>query len=35
MGSRVSITYEQHRGVPTSCFGDTEYYVVAVEKAAS
>jgi len=35
MGSRVSITYEQHKGVPTSCFGDTEYYVVAVEKAAS
>jgi hypothetical protein len=35
MGSRVSITYEQHKGVPTSCFGDTEYYVIAVEKAAS
>jgi hypothetical protein len=34
MGSRVSITYEQHRGVPTSCFGDTEYYVIAVEPAA-
>jgi hypothetical protein len=34
MGSRVSITYEQHRGVPTSCFGDTEYYVIGVEPAA-
>jgi len=34
MGSRVSITYEQHKGVPTSCFGETEYYVVAVEPAA-
>ena len=34
MGSRVSITYEQHKGVPTSCFGDTEYYVIAVEPAA-
>jgi len=34
MGSRVSITYEQHAGVPTSCFGDTEYYVIAVEPAA-
>ena len=33
MGSRVSITYEQHKGVPTSCFGDTEYYVIAVEPA--
>ncbi len=26
-GKRVSITYEQHKGVPTSCFGDTEYFV--------
>lgn len=30
MGRRVSLTYEQHRGVPTSCFGDTEYFVTAV-----
>ena len=35
MGSRVSITYEQHKGVPTSCFGETEYYVIAVEPAAN
>lgn len=35
MGSRVSITYEQHKGIPTSCFGDTEYYVIGVEPAAS
>ena len=34
MGSRVSITYEQHVGIPTSCFGETEYYVVGVEKAS-
>lgn len=34
MGSRVSLTYEQHKGVPTSCFGETEYYVIAVEPAA-
>jgi hypothetical protein len=27
MGQRVSITYAQHKGVPTSCFGETEYYV--------
>ncbi len=26
-GKRVSITYEQHRGVPSSCFGETEYYI--------
>jgi hypothetical protein len=35
MGSRVSITYEQHKGVPGSCFGDTEYFVVGVQPAAS
>jgi hypothetical protein len=29
MGARVAITYEQHRGVPGSCFGETEYYVTA------
>ena len=34
MGSRVSITYQQHKGVPTSCFGETEYYVIGVDKAA-
>jgi hypothetical protein len=34
MGKRVSLTYEQHKGVPTSCFAETEYYVVdAVEIA--
>ena len=27
MGARVAITYEEHRGVPGSCFGDTDYYV--------
>jgi hypothetical protein len=31
MGSRVAITYEQHRGVPGTCFGDTEYFVTAVK----
>jgi hypothetical protein len=31
MGSRVAITYEQHRGVPLRCFGETEYYVTAVK----
>ncbi|MEE9911901.1 MAG: hypothetical protein K4571_09260 [Deltaproteobacteria bacterium] len=27
-GKRVALTYEQHKGLPTSCFGDTEYFVV-------
>jgi hypothetical protein len=31
IGKRVSLTYEQHRGVPTSCFGETEYFVTAVK----
>lgn len=30
MGSRVSLTYEEHRGVPGNCFGETNYYVTAV-----
>ena len=27
LGKRVSLSYEQHRGIPTSCFGETEYYI--------
>jgi hypothetical protein len=27
LGKRVSLTYQQHRGVPSSCFGETEYFV--------
>jgi hypothetical protein len=30
MGKRVSLTYEQHKGVPTECFGETEYFVEKV-----
>jgi hypothetical protein len=33
-GKQVSLSYEQHRGVPTSCFGETEYYVTAVKPMA-
>ena len=29
-GQRVAIQYEQHKGVPTSCFGETEYFVNGV-----
>lgn len=29
-GQRVSLSYEQHVGIPTSCFGDTEYFVTGV-----
>jgi len=31
-GKQVSLTYQQHRGVPTSCFGETEYFVNGVHK---
>jgi len=30
-GKRVTLTYEQHKGLPSSCFGDTEYFVVDVK----
>jgi hypothetical protein len=30
MGSRVSLTYEEHRGVPGTCFGETNYFVTSV-----
>jgi len=30
MGKRVILHYEQHVGLPTSCFGDTEYFVTSV-----
>lgn len=29
-GKRVTLKYEQHRGLPSSCFGDTDYFVVGV-----
>jgi len=31
-GKQVSLTYEQHRGIPTSCFGETEYFVTKVRR---
>ena len=31
VGKRVALTYEQHIGVPTSCFGDTEYFITDVK----
>jgi hypothetical protein len=29
-GREVVVHYEQHKGVPSSCFGDTEYFITAV-----
>ena len=31
VGQRVALSYEQHIGVPTSCFGDTEYFITDVK----
>lgn len=31
LGRRVSLTYQQHMGIPTTCFGETEYFVIAVK----
>lgn len=27
MGKRVSLEYEEHRGIPTDCFGETPYFI--------
>ena len=29
-GKRVALRYEQHNGLPSSCFGETEYFVTGV-----
>lgn len=29
-GQRVALMYNQHRGVPTHCFGETEYFITSV-----
>jgi len=26
MGKKVSLSYEQHKGIPTTCFGESEYF---------
>jgi hypothetical protein len=33
IGKPVHITYAQHKGVPSSCFGETEYFVDKVVAA--
>ena len=34
LGQRVRLHYEQHKGVPSDCFGETEYFVTQVEPVA-
>lgn len=31
MGKRVRLHYEQHMGIPTTCFGETDYFVTDVQ----
>ncbi|MBT8525591.1 hypothetical protein G6680_02975 [Polynucleobacter paneuropaeus] len=31
LGNKVVVKYEQHIGLPTSCFGETEYFVSGVD----
>ena len=31
LGKRVTLRYAQHKGIPTTCFGETEYFVNAVK----
>ena len=31
LGKQVKLSYEQHKGVPTQCFGETEYFVKRID----
>lgn len=31
MGKQVVLTYEEHIGIPTTCYGDTRYFVTSVK----
>ena len=35
LGERVRLHYTEHKGVPSSCFGDTPYYVDGVVQIAA
>ena len=34
-GQQVVLDYDQHKGVPSSCFGDTEYFVTGVRSTTA
>jgi hypothetical protein len=34
-GKQVVLTYAQHKGLPGSCFGDTEYFVTGARATGS
>jgi hypothetical protein len=31
-GQRVALSYQQHKGIPSSCFGETEYFITGVRR---
>jgi hypothetical protein len=31
LGKRVRLTYEEHKGIPSDCFGETSYFVNDVQ----
>jgi hypothetical protein len=33
IGKRMTLHYEQRKWIPTSCFGDTEYFVTGMQVA--
>ena len=35
MGQRVALSYEEHRGLPSTCFGETRYFVTGVRSVAT
>jgi hypothetical protein len=35
IGQRVALHYEQHKGIPTDCFGETEYFITEVRALES
>ena len=32
-GRQVSLMYDQHKGVPSTCFGESDYFITAVRPA--
>jgi hypothetical protein len=34
MGRRVTLVYEEHKGLPTSCFGETAHFVVDLKEVS-
>ena len=34
IGRRMALHYEQHKWIPSSCFGDTEYFITRAQPTA-